>query len=334
MTGLLAKGFSSRLAANLSASAIVRSLIGHFPGSYSMFVMPLLRAGESLRYKGLAVFPLFGSETRVPTYLLSEQALAGGQAVVEEASEGGSVPNLIVTVLGDKPVLFLEGEELRGAKQNRVLNTSVLVAASTKTPIPVSCVEQGRWRYTSRHFGSAGTHASSKMRRVLKETVSKSSREGRGHSSDQGAVWTEVARQMSSLGSTSATSAMSDTYDTYQSQVSEYQSHLPYVPGAIGMAVAVGNAIVTLDLFEAPEVCQMAWPRLLSGTILDAVEERCTAGNPNLADALAAFEADWQQVPAVGIGEEFRADRVNGKWHGSVLANEGRIIHGSLVLAI
>jgi transposase len=44
---------------------------------------------------------------------------------VQEVSEGGSVPDLLVENSGDTRVLFLEGEELVGAKQNRILNTSV-----------------------------------------------------------------------------------------------------------------------------------------------------------------------------------------------------------------
>jgi len=60
------------------------------------------------------------------------------------------VPNLAVDNKGERFVLFVEGQELRGAKQNRVLNASVLIAAHTKTVIPVSCVEQGRWRYVSK----------------------------------------------------------------------------------------------------------------------------------------------------------------------------------------
>lgn len=298
-----------------------------------MFTLPTLRAGDPVRHDGVAVFPLFADRPGTPDYLLSDEALAAGTALVEEVGEGGTVPHLTVTVTADRPVLFLEGEELRGAKQNRVLNTSVLALAAAKTVIPVSCVEQGRWRFTTRRFGSAGTHASSKMRRVLKESVTRSSREGRGHGSDQGAVWSEVSRQMHSLGAASVTCAMSDTYDAYQERVSDYQAKLPYVPGATGLAVAVGDRVVSVDVFDAPDTCRKVWTRLLSGVILDAVEEKARDGQPDVGAALAGFAGDWQQVPAAGAGEEYRAEAAGGHWHGSVLAQAGRVVHGSLVLA-
>ena len=112
-----------------------------------MSTLPDVRVGDPIRHEALTVFPLFSPPDGAVDYLLSDEAIAAGSVTVEEVSEGGSVPNLLVTNQGDSRVLFLEGEELRGAKQNRVLNTSVLVAAHSKTPIPVSCVEQGRWRY-------------------------------------------------------------------------------------------------------------------------------------------------------------------------------------------
>ena len=37
------------------------------------------------------------------------------------------------------------GEQLAGGKQNRVLNASILVPAKSELPIPVTCVERGRW---------------------------------------------------------------------------------------------------------------------------------------------------------------------------------------------
>lgn len=298
-----------------------------------MFTLPKLRAGDPVRHNGIAVFPLFGNGARTPDYLLSDEALADGRALVEETSEGGSVPHLVVTVTADRPILFLEGEELRGAKQNRVLNTSVLAAASAKTVIPVSCVEQGRWRYSSRHFHSAGMHASAKMRRVLKETVTRSAYAGRGHGSDQGAVWAEVGRQMHSLGSTSPTSAMADTYSAYEAEITSYKLALPYVPGATGLAVAVGDKVVSVDVFDAPATCEKVWNRLLSGVILDAVEDQPPPGSGDVQSALDAFAGNWQSVPAAGAGEEYRAEGAGGRYHGSVLAQDGRVVHGSLVLA-
>jgi hypothetical protein len=138
--------------------------------------LPEIRVGDPVCHDALAVFPLFTEPHNGIPYVLSDEAIAAGTVTVTEVSEGGSVPNLLVDNQADILVLFLEGEEWRGAKQNRVLNTSVLVAAKSRTPIPVSCVEQGRWGYHSRHFAS-GSHSSSKLRHVLKKSVTRSARE-------------------------------------------------------------------------------------------------------------------------------------------------------------
>ena len=165
----------------------------HTPqGVRRMFTVPPIRVGQAIRHESLSVFPLFTEAGRQPDYLLSDEAIRSGTVVVEEVSEGGSVPELLVENRGDSRVLFLEGEELVGAKQNRVLNTSVLLSPKSKTKIPVSCVERGRWSYLSKHFGSAGRHSSSKLRHTLKETVYDSLKSGSGHRSDQGKVWQEV----------------------------------------------------------------------------------------------------------------------------------------------
>jgi hypothetical protein len=50
---------------------------------------------------------------------------------------------------------MLDGEELIGAKQNRVLNLTILAGARSSLIIPVSCVEAGRWNMQSQHFSSA-----------------------------------------------------------------------------------------------------------------------------------------------------------------------------------
>jgi hypothetical protein len=300
-----------------------------------MPALPEVQVGDPLRHEVVAVFPLFGPSGGGADYLLADEAMAAGSVTVEEVGEAGSVPTLAVNNVTDSLVLFLEGEELRGARQNRVLNTSVLVAARARTTIPVSCVERGRWRFTSRSFGHGGSHSSPKLRHVLKRSVSESAREGRGHGSDQGAVWKEVGRQMQSLGAESATGAMADTYEAYRGRLAEFAGRLRCPEGATGLAVAVGSRVVSVDLFDRADTCRKVWDRLLTGVVLDALEAGpggAEAGKGQVQEALARLRgAPWQQAQAVGVGEEYRSD--DGGSHATALALDGTVVHGSLVVA-
>ena len=105
--------------------------------------------------RNLTVFPLFSSHVRTADYLTLDEALEQKCSVVTEVSEGGSVPELRFVNSGNRRVFLLDGEQLIGAKQNRILNLSILVAAGKTIIIPVSCVEAGRWRHRTSQFSSA-----------------------------------------------------------------------------------------------------------------------------------------------------------------------------------
>jgi len=300
-----------------------------------MPTFPTIRVADPISHESISIFPLQAEVVSKVDYALSDEALAAGTVTVEEVGEAGSVPELIVNNQTDHLVLFLEGEELRGAKQNRVLNTSVLVAAQSQITIPVSCVEKGRWRYSSRLFASGGSHGSSKMRHILKQSVLKSVKEGRGHSSDQGEIWKEVDRQSESLGSHSATGAMADTYETYKDRLAEYSDRLKYVEGSTGLAVAVGKKVVSVDLFDKPSTCRKVWHRLLTGVIMDALEAGPAEERIEKADTEKMLrmlrDSSWEQTKPVGVGDEYR----NGEdeKNASVLVYDGTVVHGSLVVA-
>jgi hypothetical protein len=301
-----------------------------------MSTLPKVRVGDAIRHQSLAVFPLFSTVDARVDYLLSDEAILSGSVAVEEVSESGSVPNLLVTNRGDSRVLFLEGEELRGAKQNRVLNTSVLVAAHSKTSIPVSCVEHGRWRYRSKQFASSESHSSSKLRHILKKSSYAAMKDGRGYTSDQGAVWTEVSRQMSSLAAASPTAAMSDTFEFNSARLHEFRERIKYVEGATGVAVALGKKVVALDLFDKPVTCGRVWDRLLSGVVMDALEEspadEC-AEKGDVEKLISGLNArEWEPAPAVGLGQEFRLDP-DPSTHASALVFADAMLHGSVVVA-
>jgi hypothetical protein len=183
---------------------------------------------------------------------------------------------------------------------------------------------------------SGGSHASYKLRHMLKKSVSQSAREGRGHGSDQGEVWKEVGRQMGSLGSQSPTAAMADTYGAHQVRLDEFRERLRYPEGATGLAVAVGGKVASVDLFDKPSTCRKVWDRLLTGVVLDALEVgpgEVRAGAADVLQVLTALrDAPWQPRQAVGAGEEFRAE-MEGDRHASALVFNRTVVHGSLVVA-
>ena len=297
---------------------------------------PEIRVGQPVRHRAVSVFPLFTDRGVPVDYLLSDEALGKESVAVTEVSEAGSVPDLLVENKGDARVLFLEGEELVGAKQNRILNTSVLIAARSKTKIPVSCVEQGRWGYRSRRFGSGGRHSPSRLRHTLKASVARSLKAEGGYRADQGELWKEVARQQQALGAFSASMAMSDTFEAREQEVGEYREKLAYVEGAAGVAVAVGEKVVALDLFDKPATCRKVWDRLLSGYVLDALEAEEAGQQAEVADVERLLEAaggtSWQPADPVGEGEEHRAEFGRAA-HASALSLGGSLVHGSVVAA-
>ena len=299
---------------------------------------PQLRVGEPLRYEAVVVFPLFAdAQGAAVEYRLSDEALADEALAVEELSEGGSVPHLLVKNRGAVRVLFLEGEELVGAKQNRILNTSLLVAANSQTKIPVSCVEQGRWHYKSRSFGSSGFSSPSALRYALKSSVARNVKMNLGHTSDQRAVWEHVAMLSASHGVVSDTAAMNDAFEAHRAKIAAYQQELKYVDGATGVVVGVGSRIISLDLFDRPDTCRKVWDRLLSGHAFDAlVADAHAIEMPVVEDVIRLLQnlttITWQRSDPVGEGEDYRAQSEAGD-HASALVFHGVLVHCNLMTA-
>src|SRR4030042_5850467 len=148
-----------------------------------------LEPGELKVFKNMGIIPLFSSIDGSPTYLTLKEALEKRFLTITEVSQGGSVPELKVVNKAEIPVLLLDGEELAGAKQNRVLNTTILLKENSGTIIPVSCTEEGRWAYASREFEESGHTMNRNVRSRKVSSVSRSLKESHVYNADQGAVW-------------------------------------------------------------------------------------------------------------------------------------------------
>ena len=137
-------------------------------------------------------------------YYNLSNTLEKGNAEITEVSESGNVPKILFKNRADKPILLVDGEELVGCKQNRVLNLSVLAPESKDTEIPVSCVEQGRWSSSSRNFHASDNFEFADLKAAKMCSVSASMERSSRAESDQSAVWSSMqSNQISSNSSTS-----------------------------------------------------------------------------------------------------------------------------------
>jgi hypothetical protein len=281
---------------------------------------------EPVTHGALAVIPLLIPNLDDPDWLTLDEA--GDRVRVTEVSEAGTVPFLKVVNDADQPLLLLDGEELIGAKQNRILNTTVLVAAHAEVTIPVSCVEQGRWDYRGRQFrpGDASLFASLRARKAGR--VSQSLRAGRGHMADQGEVWAQLSMRASELDVDSPTGALRDLYASHESDLAAARQALAAQPGQVGAVIYMANRWVGLDVLAGPRLFGRAWPRLCAGYVADAIGRKPEPWQ-GLDAGTVLTELNGSQAeraPAVGLGDEYRLGAAAGL-AGATLVAERRVAH-------
>ena len=287
-----------------------------------------IEIGGPLHHRNLTVFPLLVANGHEPGYRLLEEAIEVGDAEVTEVSDSGSVPELLLDNRGDQPILVPEGEVVTGAKQNRVLNITILVAPQSQTVLPVSCVEQGRWSHISRGF-RATHYAPPDLRARKSASVRRSRREtGRAHS-NQGEVWDRVSACLSSARAHSATESLTDGYATSRERVDDYRAHLPLPEQAAGVIVAAGDRIVGMDLSDCPPMFQRLWRRIGEAYFFEAglqdTEQPATPAQ-QARDFLDRFAADLEpRADTIGLGTEYSP--AGEDLVGSALWHEDRILH-------
>jgi hypothetical protein len=140
----------------------------------------------------LSVVQFYTSDSGTFNYISLEVAMKNNAIEMVEIGESGSVNDIYVANKSDQFVFMMDGDIILGAKQNRVINTSILLPPQTKKHIPVSCVEQGRWQKTSPMFRAASFTAPDSVRKAKMMDVDRNLKRGEGHSSNQGKVWNKV----------------------------------------------------------------------------------------------------------------------------------------------
>jgi len=280
-------------------------------------------------HKLLTVWPLLGESpdaaTQAPPYVALADAIAERTLRVREMHGGGSVGQIVAENRGDVAVLVLFGEELRGAKQNRIANASFLVGRKSRVVLDVSCVEQGRWAQRSTYFAASGEVFSSSSRRKMARLVKLARAAGRRFEANQQAVWWDVAESLERSQTRSRSAAYADHLRSRASELDEAAAAFHALPHQVGFVAAIGDQMVGLEAVGRPEVFARVFRGLMRSFLVDALDSRRgseslpgsgdpTAGAGSGSSGFDAPEPFVRAVasatatagPSLGLGEDVR----------------------------
>lgn len=285
---------------------------------------------------GLEMLPILEAEVDGEDPLTLDEALAAGLVEISEVSEAGRVPELKFVNRAARPVLLLDGEELVGAKQNRILNLSILAPAGAELVIPVSCVEAGRWTWRTRRFAAADRAWFAKARaRKMREVYWSLKTSGKPMASQRN-VWEEIDARAARLKvDHGATQASAELYWTYEEQMAAWLAALAPQAGQAGAIFLVHGEVAGLELFRSPALFAKLAPKLIRSYAMDALDPAEERLSPPAAFSAAARSASrlldrlgscaGESFPSVGLGTDLRLTA--HELLGAALVAEEAIIH-------
>lgn len=248
---------------------------------------------------------------------------SGGLKITEAAKEG-VVGNLIAENNTDNHLLLIDGDMLAGAKQNRIVNRSILLAPASRTLIDVSCIERLRWRDVSGDFKNPDSAADHDLRRAKASSASfRISREGDSAMETQQRVWAHIYDEMKFMN-------IADSTENYL-EVARYSKaakanvipfpEFRHEPGCNGLAVISDGKVRCIDIFGTEEVYGYYFPLLRDAAFSKAL-------NADRGGSVDIHEAFFRVIEAFdAIGDVGR--RVDDKYSGvgmmSITEPEGLI---------
>ncbi|MBI4334225.1 MAG: hypothetical protein HY673_23430 [Chloroflexi bacterium] len=290
-----------------------------------------LEIGDILVSGNVATAAIFADGDAGPDYLTLDEALKQHLGQVTETGEGGTVPELKFINSAGVPVLLLDGEELLGAKQNRILNATILVKEKSETVIPVSCCEQGRWRYTSRDFKPSPHVMPYSVRQKKVEDVTASLASQRGYRSNQGRVWDELHASNVHFHVNSPTGAMKDLFEAREEDLQECLQAFQVKPGQKGVITFVNGEVAGIDVLSRGAAYATLHPKLIRSYAVESFEKRRGRTRPTAAKARAflaeAALCTEERYPSVGCGWNYRYK--GEKIVGAALVHQDRVLHAS-----
>jgi hypothetical protein len=274
--------------------------------------------------RNLLVYPLSGGNGS--DFVTLDEAMDRGWAQLEDP---GTVERTVLRYDGQDPMFLMDGEEVVGALQNRVMNTSVLVGENSIVELPVSCAEEGRF-VGEGNFRTGLSAAFPSLRAILADSVTHSLSSGTGYSSDQKKIWDSIRGTLTGLKVDSKTRSMHDAFDTLQDEIHRYTEGMDSDGRYSGFIGVVKDRVLGMDYFGSRSLFGKLRDKLILSYGVEALGAAEEGGTRMDDEQVKKFlsgvkNLEFERFKAVGRGTEYRAR--TRSLVSAALEDEGGLIH-------
>lgn len=225
------------------------------------------------------------------------------------------------------PLILIDGDEITGAIQNRIINDTLLIPAKSTVNIPVSCTEHGRWH--TRGEGEASRTFEPSLYSANHSTRSRKSRASYEERDYQGEVWDSISEFESRSNFKSMTSALNDSYENLKDKQNDYLSKFHIEDGQNGVIFIVNGEIKGLELFYNHSIYKQYHEKLCRSYIIEAIVEKKSVDNIDRLEFVKVMEnishSEFKSKKSIGLGDNVKFSNDFGS--GSSLVWEDELIH-------
>ena len=224
---------------------------------------------------------------------------------------------------------MIDGDEIVGAKQNRIMNRSLIIPPKTTMAVSVSCTEQGRWHYgrsrrdiyEGEHINYDGSDLSENFEAsdfAADFSTRKAKSENLFQNLDcQSSVWNSISGLENKTAFKSRTGALNDNYENHRLIHDDHLRHFKLEYGQSGAIFIINGQIKGLELFYNPLVYQEYHEKIYRSYIMEAISNKSSYRLDISYNQLKSFlreisNAEFRYSENKGIGRHMNFSNMYG----------------------
>lgn len=272
-------------------------------------------------HENITVIPIKTDVNSKVDILTLKKGMELGLVEVKEL-EHSTVNTLTVKNNAVTPLLLIDGEEVLGGDQNRIVNATAIIAANSQTNISVSCTERGRWGYKS-EFKSSPYIANYRTRLSKQRAI-------HSNQSVQDEVWSSINDLEVDCCISSPTSAMSESYENQKANLDEVLESFTIEDGQNGILIMVDGEIKGFEILLNSQIYKDFHKKIIKSYIIDAeIKESIFTVNVDEARTVMenAIDSTFEAKKTEGLEKSYEFENDTGI--GTLHTFEDEIIHWS-----